>query len=74
MKIYFEKMFQKNVCGADRAIRVITGMTLLVLFCTNVITGTLGIILIIVGADLLVTGILQFCLINWLFGINTCKK
>ncbi|MFO7827357.1 MAG: DUF2892 domain-containing protein [Bacteroidales bacterium] len=63
---------KKNIGIADRIIRIIIALTIGVLFFTEVITGTLGIILLIVGAILLLTAIINFCGLYTLFGFSTC--
>ncbi|HRT48643.1 MAG TPA: DUF2892 domain-containing protein [Bacteroidales bacterium] len=44
-----------------------------ILYFTNVISGTLGIVLLVFAVILLITSITGFCGIYTLFGINTCK-
>lgn len=63
-----------NESGLDRVIRVVAGIALLVLFFTNVISGTLGIVLLIIGALLLITGIVGFCPLYALLKIRTNKS
>jgi hypothetical protein len=50
------------------------GIVLAILFFTEVITGTLGIVLLVVGAVFLLTSIVGFCLLYAPFGIRTCPK
>lgn len=63
---------KKNIGIADRVIRIIIALTIGILFFTEVITGTLGIVLLIVGAILLLTAIINFCGLYALFGMSTC--
>ncbi|HSH52525.1 MAG TPA: DUF2892 domain-containing protein [Bacteroidales bacterium] len=63
---------KKNIGVADRVIRIIIALTIGVLYFTNVITGTLGTVLLIIGAVLLITAIVNFCGLYALFGISTC--
>ncbi len=60
--------------NADRVIRLLAALVVLVLYFTNVITGTLGVILLIVAAIFIVTGIIGFCPLYAPFGFNTLKK
>ena len=60
--------------NADRVIRLLVALVFLVLYFTNVITGTLGVILLVVAAIFLVTGIIGFCPLYVPFGFNTLKK
>lgn len=63
-----------NMGGADRIIRVLIAVAIAVLYFTNVITGTLAIVLLIVGAVFLLTSIVGFCPLYAPFGIRTCPK
>ena len=50
-----------NQSKLDRIIRVVAGLIFVVLFLTNVVTGTFGIILLVLGIILVVTGASGFC-------------
>ena len=63
-----------NESGLDRLIRVIAGVALLTLYFTQVVTGGLGIALVIIGALLLITGAVGFCPLYGLLKIQTNKK
>jgi Inner membrane protein YgaP-like, transmembrane domain len=63
----------KNVGGADRGIRLVLGIGLLVLAFLHVITGTLAIAAYVVGGIALITGLVQICPAWSIFGINTCS-
>ena len=63
---------KKNLGNIDRIIRVLFAVIVSVLFFTNVVTGTLGIVLIIIGGVLLATSFINFCPIYSIFGINSC--
>jgi membrane-bound ClpP family serine protease len=68
-------MFKKNESAADRIIRAIIGIVLLVIGIYEVgPSEVLGVILIIVGAIILITGITGFCALYSLLGISTCKN
>lgn len=61
--------------SADRIIRILIAIALGVLYFTNVITGTLGTVLLIVGIVMLVTSLVSFCPAYLPFGVSTiCKK
>lgn len=62
-----------NESGLDRVIRVIAGVALLILYFTNVVSGGLGIVSIILGALLLITGVVGFCPLYSLLKIRTNK-
>jgi hypothetical protein len=67
-------VMKKNMSTADRIIRFLAGVVLIVLFATNVISGTLGIILLAISAIFIVTSILGFCPAYLPFNISTTKK
>jgi len=62
----------KNVGGAERAIRLIIGIALLALGFFHVVSGTMAIAAYVLGAIALVTGLIRFCPLWTVFGINTC--
>ncbi|MBF4985171.1 DUF2892 domain-containing protein [Nonlabens mediterrranea] len=63
---------KKNLGNIDRMVRVLFAVIVSILFFTNVITGTLGIILLIVGGVLLATSFMNFCPLYAVLGINSC--
>lgn len=64
-----------NMGSADRIIRIIIAIVIGILYFTNVITGTLATILLIVGAVFLITGLVSFCPAYLPLGLSTiCKK
>ena len=62
-----------NESGLDRILRAIAGIVLLVLYFTGTVTGGLGIVLVVVGAVLVVTGVVGFCPLYALLKIRTNK-
>ena len=58
--------------NADRAIRVIIAILVAVLYFTNVISGTLGLILLVVAGVFVLTSLVSFCPLYSLIGVNTC--
>ncbi len=65
---------KKNVGMVDKVIRILIAVVMVVLFFTHVITGTVGIILLILAGVLVLTSLISFCPIYWPFGISTSKK
>lgn len=65
---------KKNMGTIDKVIRILIAVVVAVLYFTNVISGTLGIILLVVGGILLLTTIINFCPIWGMLGISTNKK
>ena len=62
---------KKNMGVADKVIRVIIAAVLLTLYFTNVLTGTLGIVLIVISAIFLLTSLVSFCPLYALTGMST---
>lgn len=56
----------------DKVIRFIIAAVLAVLYFTGAVTGTIGIILIVAAAMLVITTITGFCGLYTILGINTC--
>jgi hypothetical protein len=66
-------LMKPNMGTTDRLIRISIAVVLAVLYFLNVLTGTLGIIALVVAAVFLLTSLLRFCPAYTLLGINTCK-
>jgi uncharacterized membrane protein HdeD (DUF308 family) len=62
-----------NEGTSDRIIRLILGVVLIIIGWPVLGNNTLGIILDIIGVILLITGIIGFCGLYKIFGINTIK-
>ncbi len=62
-----------NMGGADRVIRVILAAVFAILFFTGTVTGTMGIVLLVLGGVFLATSVISFCPLYTLVGLNTCK-
>lgn len=65
---------KKNMGTADRIIRVIIAAIIAILFFTKVITGTLGIILLVLAVVFVLTSLVSFCPLYLPLGISTCAK
>jgi len=63
---------KKNMGTADRTIRTILAVVFAVLYFTDVITGTLGIVLMVLAAVFLLTSFISFCPLYAPFGLKTC--
>ena len=63
-----------NESMIDRIVRAVIGIVLLALYFTNVLSGVLGIILLVVGAILLVTAAIGFCPLYALLKTSTKKS
>lgn len=58
--------------STDKIIRVLLAVVVAVLYFTNVITGTLGLVLLAFAGIFVFTSLVSFCPLYTLFGIKTC--
>jgi len=65
---------KKNMGPLDRIIRLALAVLVAILYFTNVISGTLAVILGIVAVIFLVTSLFGVCPLYMPFGISTLKK
>lgn len=65
---------KKNMGTADKAIRIFIAVVIAALYFTNVISGTLAIILGILAVVFVLTSFISFCPLYLPFGINTSKN
>lgn len=65
---------KKNMGTADRVIRLLIAAVIAALFFTNVISDTLGIVLLVLAGVFVLTSLVSFCPLYAPFGINTCPK
>lgn len=63
----------KNMGSADRIIRVIIAAIVGILYFTGTISGTLGIVLLVLAGVFVLTSLISFCPLYAPFGIKTCK-
>lgn len=58
----------------DKAIRLVVAAVIAILYFTNVIQGTLAVVLGILAIIFVLTSFISFCPLYVPLGINTCKK
>jgi hypothetical protein len=63
---------KKNMGTADRVIRVILAAIFAFLYFNGTVTGTVGIVLVVLGAVFALTSLVSFCPLYAIFGIRTC--
>lgn len=63
-----------NMGGIDRILRVVVAVVIAVLFFTKVITGTLGIVLLVAAGIFLLTSLVGTCPLYLPFGLSTLRK
>lgn len=64
----------KNMGSTDRSIRVIIAVIIGVLYFMGIISGTLGLVLLVLAGIFVLTSFISFCPLYAPFGINTCKN
>ncbi|NNK18816.1 MAG: DUF2892 domain-containing protein [Maribacter sp.] len=64
---------KKNMGSADRIVRFIIAAIIAVLYYTGMISGTLGIVLLVLAAVFVLTSFISFCPLYAPFGLSTCK-
>lgn len=63
-----------NLSTLDRAIRVVVAVLFAYLYFAGIVTGALGIALLVLGAVFVVTAIVRFCPLYMLFKFSTLKN
>ncbi|MCO5948212.1 YgaP family membrane protein [Mucilaginibacter flavidus] len=65
---------KKNMGTADRIIRILAVIAIGVLYYTNLISGTLAIVLLIIAIIFIATSLISFCPLYLPFGIRTRRS
>jgi hypothetical protein len=65
---------KKNMGSIDRAVRLIVAVLIVILYFTQTITGTLGMVLLIVAGVFALTSFISFCPLYAPLKISTCKS
>lgn len=63
-----------NMGSTDRILRFVLGAVLAGLFLGNVVSGTLGVVLLLIAGILIITSFAGFCPLYAPFGIRTCRE
>jgi hypothetical protein len=63
---------KKNMGSADRMIRIVVAIILAALYFTGTVTGTLGIVLVIIAGVFTLTSVISFCPLYSIVGLSTC--
>jgi len=64
---------KRNMGGADRALRILVALVVVVLFYNGIIEGTLAYVLLAVSSVFVLTSLVSFCPLYRLIGTSTCK-
>ncbi len=65
---------KRNMSNADRIIRVIIAALFAYLYFGGIVTGTWGIVLVVLGGVFLLTSIVSFCPLYVPFNFSTYKE
>lgn len=65
-------MFTKNMGSIDRAARVVVALALGYAYMSGMVTGTLGVIALVIAAIFILTSIVGNCPLYTLLGVRTC--
>ena len=63
-----------NMGAVDKGIRITVALVVAVLYFTDIISGTLGIVLMVFSGVFVLTSVISFCPLYAPFGITTCKR
>lgn len=63
---------KKNMGRVDRIFRVIAAAIIAVLYYQGIISGTVGIVLLVLAGVFVLTSLISFCPLYAVFGMNTC--
>jgi hypothetical protein len=63
---------QKNMSNLDRIIRLLVAAVAVYAYYAGLVTGTLGIVALVVAGIFLLTSLVSFCPLYRVFGISTC--
>ena len=64
---------KKNMGNTDRVLRAIAAVVLVVLYFTGTVTGTLGIVILVIAGILLATSLISTCPLYLPFKFSTRK-
>ncbi|MFC2186427.1 YgaP family membrane protein [Peijinzhouia sedimentorum] len=65
---------KKNMGSADKIIRFILAALFVYLYYAGLVSGTLGIVLLVLAGVFVLTSLVSFCPLYTLVGIKTCKR
>lgn len=65
---------KKNMGSTDRTIRFIVAAIFFALYFTGTVTGTWGIVLLVVAGIFILTSLVSFCPLYAPFGLSTCSN
>lgn len=64
---------KKNMGNADRIVRLIVAALIAILYFSGTISGTFGLVLLVLAGIFLLTSLISFCPLYAPFGLSTCS-
>lgn len=64
---------ETNLSSIDQVVRVVAAEIFVALVLTNLVTGTFAIVLLVLSALLLISGVRGFCYVYKTIGVSTCE-
>ncbi len=64
---------KRNMGSADRIVRFLAAAAMIALYFTGTVTGTWGIVLLVLAGVFIITSLVSFCPLYTLLGIKTCS-
>ncbi|MBP6177274.1 MAG: DUF2892 domain-containing protein [Anaerolineales bacterium] len=64
---------KRNMSNVDRIARVVIAALFAYLYFGGIVTGTFGIVLVVLGAVFLLTSVISFCPLYTIFNFSTYK-
>ncbi len=65
---------KRNMSNIDRIVRVVVAALFAYLYFSGVVTGALGIVLLVVGVVFVLTAVVSFCPLYAMFKLSTFKS
>ena len=65
---------KKNMGNLDKIIRIIVAFAFAGLYFGGILTGTMGIVFLVLGGVFVLTSLVSFCPLYTLVGLNTCPR
>ena len=65
---------KKNMGSVDRIIRILVAVVIAILYFTQVINGTIAVVLLVLAGIFVATSFMSFCPLYLPFGLSTIKK
>ena len=65
---------KRNMSNTDRIVRVVIAASFAYLYFAGIVTGGLGIVLVVLGGVFVLTSVVSFCPIYAMFKLSTFKS